>query len=155
MSNYIFGYCQTAPLYEEDRESLLGSVREKTSLGFHILEPNQIPLAYKAPSGSDYIYFIISDDNSTLLASYLIFESDWADNANTSLPRPLGDRIALMIQTVGVLLSELAPRELSLIISESDQIEGQRTMSFKEFSEVVYSDFQSRGIPCLVYHIRQ
>lgn len=130
-------------------------MRAKAALGFHIVEASQMPSTYKTPADSHYTYFIISDDNSTLLASYLVFESDWAEGANTSLPKSLKDRIALILQTVGLLLQVLAPKELTLGISESGQIEGQRTMSFEEFSEALYSDFQSRGIPCLVYHIQQ
>ncbi|MGC4043028.1 MAG: hypothetical protein QM758_04425 [Armatimonas sp.] len=78
-------------------------MREKTSTGFHIIDESQVPPAYKAPIDGNYTYFIISDGNSTLLATYLIFESDWADGANTSLPKPWKDRIALIIQTVGLL----------------------------------------------------
>ncbi len=153
MSNYIFGYF--TPENGKDAASVTKAIRAQSAIGFHIVEADEYTRLPPFDKLEGKSFFYLSDDNDTEGAEGLILKEDWGEDykQNPHLPMKLIDRIALIVDAIGLVFELSNSPMVGLWISEVDQLEDTVQVSLAALFETITADFEYRGIPCILYEI--
>lgn len=151
MSNYIYGFFTVNDKGVE--EAISREIRKHSSIGFHVVELETIPDVSGFPRSADLTYFILSDHDKTLLSEGLMMDMDWAEEHSMNVPWRLTDRISLIVDAAKIISEQSRSAKIGLWLSESCQLEGVVEVPLASLFETICSDFETRGVPCLLYEV--
>lgn len=146
MSNDVCGYIE--PVLSQDKLEKLSEFIKNSQLGINKISKKEL---YNYPDKLIPAYnifsFLIGDAPGYPNATYLIDYDQYAPDTDIGFPADPKERLDILINTLIDMIKITNASKMVVSMTECNQIETIKKISFSEMREIIHADFEAYQAP--------